>query len=116
MALARNAKNATLAEKLIDLYADHLALVEANQKLLQQAEELRRDIEESKKIPDITARLEHVMAQNAYYVNNAERRDGPYCTTCWDVDRKLVRLMVGLTRIPICNICVRRGPKNKVLS
>ena len=110
--LAHSVKNATLAEKLVELYQQHLELTEINQNQRIQIRELQSEIEESKKIPDIQANLEYVIAQNAYYIKTEDgKRDGPYCTVCWDVDRKLVRLLMNVAKIPLCGFCTRRTSK-----
>ena len=89
---AREQKNTDLAEKLIDLYRDFVGLVETNQDLRNDNQQLKTEIAELRKRPDIAAKLRHVAASGSYYLKQDDgKEEGPYCTVCWDVDGRLVR-------------------------
>lgn len=81
--LVQKIDNIQLYKTILDLQADALKMVEENGKLKSQVQEL----EEAFKIKDTL-----VFENNHYYVAKGETKDGPYCTYCWDKDRKLVRL------------------------
>jgi hypothetical protein len=54
---ARKAKNSELAEKLVDLYGNFIELSDTNQQLRSEIQELKVEIAEFKKRPDIAAKL-----------------------------------------------------------
>lgn len=33
-----------------------------------------------------------VFENNAYWIENEKKKDGPYCSCCWDDDRKTIRM------------------------
>lgn len=80
--LARGAKNYKLTEKLHDITM-------AAYNLLDENRELRLENEDLKNVKMSASEL--VVGGNAYY-----KKDGqtPYCTTCWDSDNKLIRLIL----------------------
>ncbi len=81
--LVQKIDNIELYKKNLDLQSDALKLVEENGRLKGEIKEL----EEAFQIKD-TLTFEN----NHYYVVKDNEKDGPYCTYCWDKDRKLVRL------------------------
>jgi hypothetical protein len=79
--LVQKIDNIELYKKILDLQSDALKLVEENGKLEGEIQEL----EEAFKIKDTL-----LFEDNHYYIK--EPKDGPFCTLCWDKERKLVRL------------------------
>ena len=62
-------------------------------------------------IEDLQARQTLQFRDNAYWVNREEQpADGPYCPTCWDVDRRLVHLLTSPDGTAYCAYC-RERPK-----
>jgi hypothetical protein len=105
MSFAREAKNIELSTKLVDLYRDFLELVETNQ-------QLRGEIADLKKRPDIAAKLRHLKADGSYYLRQDDgKEDGPFCTTCWDVDGRLVHQTKSPGEPIYCGYCVRTTKK-----
>jgi hypothetical protein len=83
---AREQKNTDLAEKLIDLYRDFVGLVETNQELRYDNQELKTQIAELRKRPDIAERLRSDFGNGSYYLRKDDgEEDGPFCSVCWDV-------------------------------
>ncbi len=108
---ARESKNSDLAEKLIDAYRDIVELDESNHQLRRENEQLKDEISELKKTPDIQAKLRYDKS-GAYFLKQDDAgEDGPYCTVCWDVDRRLVRKNENLTFTFVCDYCASGGRK-----
>lgn len=78
--IARNAKDANLSEKLIDLYRDFLLLVETNQELRNEVQQLKNELETK-----ATMSFKH----GVYY---QEGDHVPYCPTCYENDRRVIHL------------------------
>ncbi len=72
-------KDPDLRMKITQLYGENITLKEENSKL-------RQKIEKFNKNEEIRSKLQH--KDNHYLIEE----DGPFCTKCWDVDEKLVRL------------------------
>ena len=79
-------KDPDLKIKINDLYGENIKLKEENYELKKKLDKLA---EESK----VQSKLIH--ENNHYFVRSEKEKDGPFCTKCWDVDHKLVRLHVG---------------------
>ena len=80
--LVQKIDNIELYRKILDLYADAQKMVQDNGKLRDRIKEL----ETALAIKDTL-----VFEDNHYFVVKDGTKDGPYCTLCWDTDRKLVR-------------------------
>lgn len=74
----------------IELYQQ---ILEAQQVLLDQQKQIA-DLEESNK--SLRTRLEIkgklISEDNVYWIETTDKKDGPFCTCCWDSEEKLVRL------------------------
>jgi len=93
-----------LYERIVTLREEILALREENLSLKEEVNHLQKKA-------DVSDQL--IRMGNCYYLNNDEKKERPYCLTCWDYDRKLVSLI--LQRVPgendthiRCNICEGR--------
>ncbi len=75
-------KDPDLRMKITELYGQNIELKEENYKL-------RKNLEKIKGISKTNSSLIH--KDNHYFIEE----DGPFCTKCWDVDNKLVRLHNG---------------------
>ncbi len=81
--LVQKIDNIQLYRTILDLQSDALKIVDENSKLRDQVKEL----EAAFAIKDSL-----IFENNSYFVVKETGREGPYCTLCWDKDRKLVRL------------------------
>ena len=79
-------KDPDLKLKINDLYGENLKLKEENF-------DLKRKIEKLKDTADIKSKLVH--EDNHYFLVEGDKKDGPYCTNCWDSESKLIRLHKG---------------------
>lgn len=96
----------------IELYGQ---ILEVYEKLLEQQKriaDLESEKDELHKALEIAKSL--VAEGNVYWaVENDGRKDGPFCTCCWDSERALVRLHVnsnsGSAQCPKCKNYARSG-------
>ncbi len=80
--------NLELYQRVLGLHSDIIELVEENNRLRAENADLRKQ-------EDIQSRLRlgNDRRTHVYFLHkkDGEREDGPFCTVCWDIDRKLVR-------------------------
>jgi|SRR5690625_2462112 len=100
--VVRKADNIELYRQILDLQKEALDLVEENH-------ELKNEIRELKKVPDLQKKL--TFKNNAYYLDNDDVADGPFCSTCWDARDMLVRLHDNDYGF-ICDHCLRLNKSN----
>lgn len=76
-------KDPDLKIKISDLVSENLSLKEENFKLKRKLESIENKIAIEKNL---------LIEGNLYFMNKENKKDGPFCTKCWDSDKKLVRL------------------------
>lgn len=89
----------------IDLYAKILEVQEKAMDLQNENDRLKKEIETLKNNRETNDAL--VFRDNEYYLNKDEEEDGPFCSTCWDGNDKLIRLHEGMYG-NICPICIKK--------
>lgn len=85
-------KDAALVLKEAGKIEQYRQILETQEKLLdmqKRISELESENLTLKEQISLTASIEH--RNNAYWTAG-EKEDGPFCTRCWDVTKKLVRL------------------------
>jgi hypothetical protein len=88
--VAQKAGNIELMNKLMDVQMEMVRLTEENRDLRTHI----RELEEQRTIEgQLTFRNNQCWRRQP---NGAE--EGPFCPTCWDVDKRLVHLAEGATR------------------
>ena len=80
--LARKLDNVAIVKALLDAQQSALELT-------QQNEELREEVARLKEALELHGTVKY--DDGAYWSENGDR-DGPFCTKCWEVDGKLVRM------------------------
>ncbi len=68
-------------------------ILETQQELLEMQKNISNLEKENRELNDklnIKENLKH--ENNAYWISTNEKKDGPFCSRCWDVDKNLVRL------------------------
>lgn len=83
LSIAQKADNIHLYQKILEIQALALDLQNDNSKLIEEIKKLKNDEEIDSKL---------IFKNNSYYMKNNEKEDGPFCSMCWDKDRKLVRM------------------------
>jgi hypothetical protein len=81
----REAKNLELYERMLAVYGDVMELVEKNRVLVEENRALTEELK-------IKGQLQFDEGFHCYWRMNDSKQDGPYCSVCWDVDAKLVRM------------------------
>jgi hypothetical protein len=78
------------------------------QKKIIELEEKKKELEENLKIKE---KLSY--ENNTYWIKEAEKRDGPFCSRCYDKNGDLIRIhpLVGNSKFSECPEC-----KNRVLT
>jgi len=89
-------------------------ILDALQKLLEMQKKIEELETENKKLKEEFEVKETLIPEgNVYWVSNGENKNGPYCTRCWDVDHKLVRLHAGMVSgrlyCPNCDKTAKAG-------
>jgi len=76
-----------------DKIDEYKQILEAQRQILDMQKHIA-ELEESNK--ELSGKLEIketlVTENDAYWINSKDKKDGPFCSRCWDVDRYLVRL------------------------
>ena len=67
--------------QLLEVYEKLLEMQNKISELESENKELRKQFEINEKL---------VPQDNAYYIENENKRDGPFCTNCWDSEKKLM--------------------------
>jgi len=68
-------------------------ILEAQQELLKMQKKIQGLEKENTGLKEklkIKENLTH--ENNAYWIKNESKKDGPFCSRCWDVDKNLVRM------------------------
>ncbi len=76
-------KDPDLKLKINDLYSENLILKEENFKLKKEVEILKNNEETNEKL---------IHKDNHYFIKKDQSEDGPFCTKCWDSEKKLIRI------------------------
>jgi hypothetical protein len=106
---AQKLGNIEVYEGVISLQSQVMELIGANMSLREEMQPLKAELRKLNDKTEITKSLKH--QNNNYYTVVAGKEDGPFCTVCWDVDQRLVRMFgyqvpVGGTRYR-CDYCSR---------
>lgn len=99
--VVRKADNIDLYRQILDLQREAMELVEENN-------DLRKEIAQMKESNELQESL--IVEDNFYFKKKNNDLDGPFCTACWDQSSKLIRLNVVehypssyYSSCPVCN-------------
>jgi len=99
LAMAQKADNVELYKQLVDLQKELQEMQEINFELKKENAELREQLEKKRK-------MVYVPDKN-YYVEKIDdaKEDGPFCSRCWEGERRQARLFKwGFNKLK-CNVC-----------
>src|SRR5256885_467658 len=96
LAVAKRLKDADVQEILLDAQERALSLKEELVTLRAENLGLREQL---------AAKVAAEFDSGAYWSKTAEGRDGPFCSRCYDVDRRLVRMKQNLGQWHRCPQC-----------
>ena len=90
----------------IDLYNILLDLQEKILEVEKENSDLRDQVRELKEELKIKAQI--VFSDDAYWIVEVDKKDGPYCPHCYDGEKRLIRLLScpdpRFSRCPKCNL------------
>ncbi len=94
--LAQHEKGTELRNQVIQLQSQLLELQSELLSFQQENADLRAKVSQAEKAlqPD----GKPVYDENVYWLERDGQRDGPYCPTCYDADRRFIRLNPGATK------------------
>jgi len=89
-------------------------ILDAQQKLLEMQKRIEELESENKKLKEeLGVKGKLVPEGNLYWLENDGKRDGPFCTRCWDDEKKTIRLHThSVSRrlyCPKCDTTARGG-------
>jgi len=68
-------------------------ILEAQQELLEMQKKIQNLEKENTELEGKLKIKENLIhGDNAYWIDSESKKDGPFCSRCWDVDKNLVRL------------------------
>jgi len=95
--IAKKLKDPELMEQVLNLQTSVLELQHHTQRLEKENEALKKQIAIKESI---------FQKAGVYFSKKNNEVDGPFCTRCWDVDSKLVRLrIIQGNRWAVCPEC-----------
>ncbi len=95
--IAQQAKNIPLYQKILDVQANLLKMQEHILKLETENKELKDKLKVSKNV---------VYESNAYWTTENDKKDGPYCSHCYDKEKLLIRMPDNLNHAyATCSEC-----------
>lgn len=103
--------------KAIKEIAETTQNLDLKQKILDLREQIQELREENLRLREVVSKQEDFnmfFALNVYFNKKANgEEDGPYCTCCWDKEKKAIRLHgcpgnPNVYQCPACKTCVDR--------
>jgi hypothetical protein len=90
-ALAKEVNRLDLYQKAVDLQSQITSLAGQNFELSMSLTEARKHVAELEDAFKIKGQIE--FQHGVYYLTKDDgKKDGPFCTRCWDADRLLIRV------------------------
>lgn len=93
--------NIELYKQILDIQSQALELLEENRTLKDENYELRERIKIKKSL---------LFENNMYWIEKDNKKEGPFCSRCWDMQNRLVRMHIysgNYCECPACKVCIR---------
>lgn len=87
---AKTAKNQTVLDLTMDLQEKFFELREDNDNLQQQIKQLKTEIEELSKVPDVENKIKY--SPKGFFTIIDDNPHIPYCSCCWKNEHRLIPL------------------------
>lgn len=87
---AKTAKNQAVLDLAMDLQEKFFELREDNDSLQQQIKQLKTEIEELSKVPEIENKIKY--SPKGFFTIKDDNPKIPYCSCCWKNEHKLIPL------------------------
>ncbi len=87
---AKTAKNQAVLDLAMDLQEKFFELREDNDSLQQQIKQLKTEIEELSKVPEIENKIKY--SPKGFFTIKDDNPKIPYCSCCWKKEHKLIPL------------------------
>lgn len=89
-------------------------ILDAQQKLLEMQKRIAELETDNKRLQEEFEIKDALIPEgNVYWIERDGKRDGPFCTCCWDAERKLMRLhksqVSDRVSCPKCNTVAKSG-------
>jgi len=86
ISMAQRADNVELLKQILDMQ-------KAMQEMQQENYDLKKSNEELKALWDVAKRIDYSKGRGAVFVIDDDgSRQGPYCTHCWEVNKKTISM------------------------
>jgi len=90
LSAAKTAKNQAVLDLAMDLQEKFFELREDNDSLQQQIKQLKTEIEELSKVPEIENKIKY--SPKGFFTIKDDNPKIPYCSCCWKNEHKLIPL------------------------
>jgi hypothetical protein len=104
----REAKNLELYGRMLAVHGDVIELVEKNRGLAEENRTLKEQLKTKESLTHDGER---------YWIEKDDKKEGPFCHTCWDIDVKLVRLRSWRDQRGdvnyVCDFCRDHRPRRR---
>jgi len=93
MAIFDELKSVANVLKEADKIPQYQQILEVQEKLLEMQNRIS-DLESENKELNEKLKIQEVLVfnNNAYWIEKDDKKDGPYCSCCWDDNKKIIRM------------------------
>ncbi len=101
-----------------DKIEQYQQILDIQKKLLEMQKKIAELENENKELKEeLKLKEDLIFERNAYWIKKeSSEKDGPFCSVCWDSDRKLIRLRKGnyAHGWAICPKCDKLVPRDGI--
>lgn len=115
MAIFEELKSIAGVLKEADKIEQYQQILDAQQELLKMQSKIAELEDENKSLKEKLRTKESLIYENhAYWTNKEGKKEGPFCSRCWDKNKDLIRMLPydGLGNCPECQTTVQIVPNH----